>query len=164
MMKKNNHTHDGRQLFAFGFGRWRWCLLRDAPEELPPQSAVPPFKVGQRVFYVDGEGESHTAKIKKIDYVDKIHTCYTIEVEGGREVHNVHHVDLSVVHPTVEKVLGILNLHNETHNYLRVKYPTLKEFENFLSSRSNRARPSIREMANREQRSHSSKEVIVKSS
>jgi len=32
----------------------------------------------------------------------------------------------------VDKVLGVLNLRDETDNYLRQKYPTLKLFEDFL--------------------------------
>ena len=60
-----------------------------------------------------------------------IHIYYTIVVNGTEKT-DVHHVDLSLIHPTVDKVLGIINLRKETVKHLRETYPTLKEFENFV--------------------------------
>jgi len=34
------------------------------------------FKVGQRVFYTDGEGRAHKARIKRVDYDDERHTYF----------------------------------------------------------------------------------------
>eukprot|EP00985_Skeletonema_marinoi_P020614 scaffold12321_cov115-Skeletonema_marinoi.AAC.1 len=86
------------------------------------------FCIEQRVFYINGE----VASIIKIDYADKMHSFYTIEV-NGTEMNGVHHTDLSEVHPTVNKVLDVLNLHDETDHFLKENYPTMKEFENFLN-------------------------------
>ena len=61
-----------------------------------------------------------------------MHSFYTIEV-NGTEMNGVHHTDLSEVHPTVNKVLDVLNLHDETDHFLKENYPTMKEFENFLN-------------------------------
>jgi len=99
---------------------------------ISPESLRKAFKVGQHVFYIDEDGESRKARLKNIHDGDKTHTYYTIEVKGGTEVKDVHRTYLSVVDPIVDKVLGFLNLRDDTDNYLREKYPTLKEFENFL--------------------------------
>jgi len=72
------------------------------------------------------------ARIIDTDDTDEVHTYYTIEVNGSL-LYDVHRTDLSTVHPTVNKVLDVLNLHDETDQYLKKNYPTLKEFENFLN-------------------------------
>jgi len=77
------------------------------------------FCIEQRVFYINGE----VASISNIDYADKMHSFYTIEV-NGTEMNGVHHTDLSEVHPTVNKVLDVLNLHDETDQFLKENYPT----------------------------------------
>lgn len=89
------------------------------------------FDIGKRVFYIDGDENVHTASIKKTDYDDKMHTYYTIDVNGNQKV-DVHHTALSDIHPTVNKVLCVLNLRDETDHFLRTNYPTLKQFECFL--------------------------------
>jgi hypothetical protein len=40
----------------------------------------------------------------------------------------------AVVDPIVNKVLGILNLRNETNKHLKASYPTLEQFQNFLNT------------------------------
>eukprot|EP00985_Skeletonema_marinoi_P002852 scaffold1171_cov144-Skeletonema_marinoi.AAC.7 len=86
------------------------------------------YGTGKRVFYMTGE----VARIVDTDDTDEVHTYYTIEVNGSH-LYDVHRTDLSTVHPTVNKVLDVLNLHDETDQYLKKNYPTLKEFENFLN-------------------------------
>eukprot|EP00984_Skeletonema_dohrnii_P025491 scaffold14670_cov186-Skeletonema_dohrnii-CCMP3373.AAC.1 len=86
------------------------------------------YGTGKRVFYMTGE----VARIIDTDDTDEVHTYYTIEVNGSL-LYDVHRTDLSTVHPTVNKVLDVLNLHDETDQYLKKNYPTLKEFENFLN-------------------------------
>jgi len=46
------------------------------------------FCIEQRVFYINGE----VASIINIDYADKMHSYYTIEV-NGTEMNGVHHTD-----------------------------------------------------------------------
>lgn len=76
------------------------------------------FDIGKRVFYIDGDENVHTASIKKTDYDDEMHTYYTIDVNGTQKV-DVHHTALSEIHPTVNKVLCVLNLQDETDHFLR---------------------------------------------
>eukprot|EP00984_Skeletonema_dohrnii_P023495 scaffold12588_cov74-Skeletonema_dohrnii-CCMP3373.AAC.1 len=87
-----------------------------------------PYGTGKRVFYMTGE----VARIAETDDTDDVHTYYTIELNGTL-LYDVHRTDLSTVHPTVNKVLDVLNLHDETDQFLKKNYPTLKEFENFLN-------------------------------
>eukprot|EP00985_Skeletonema_marinoi_P029826 scaffold29257_cov77-Skeletonema_marinoi.AAC.2 len=114
--------------------------LSQSPLSRPHKPAQSPseknlFEKGNRVFYTDHEsGEMHDAQVvDKVDN-DHMHPYYKISVnKNGQQVEEeVHHSNLSKTHPTVDKVLSVLNLRDEAGNFLRETYPTLKEFEAFL--------------------------------
>jgi hypothetical protein len=104
--------------------------VRVAPP--PPPENIPKFKHGQRVVYINVLTEEKSfATITNIEY-DYDGIAYEIEVVGEKIWAKEENLDLFVVDPAVNKVLGILNLCDETNKYLKANYPTLKEFEDFL--------------------------------
>ena len=110
----------------------RTALLKQA--QSPSEKNL--FEKGNRGFYTDPEsGEIHDAQVIDIDDTDEMHIFCKISVlhKNGEQVNkDVHHSNLSKIHPTVNKVLSVLNLRDEAVNYLREKYPTLPLFETFL--------------------------------
>eukprot|EP00984_Skeletonema_dohrnii_P026489 scaffold15851_cov80-Skeletonema_dohrnii-CCMP3373.AAC.1 len=104
------------------------------PAQSPSEKNL--FEKDNRVFYTDHEsGEMHDAQVvDKVDN-DHMHPYYKISVnKNGEQVEEeVHHSNLSKTHPTVDKVLSVLNLRVETDQFLKENYPTLKEFETFLN-------------------------------
>jgi hypothetical protein len=97
----------------------------------------PKFEVGQQVVYTNGQ-VTDMARIKSWEDHEengRRKSRFKIELPSGEIWDNIRTENLSLpkeVDPTVEKVLGILNLREETDNHFRARYPTKKEFEEFF--------------------------------
>jgi hypothetical protein len=95
------------------------------------------FEVGQQVVYTNGQ-VSDMARIKSYDDYEqngRRNSRFKIEFPNGDIWDNIRAENLSLpkeVDPIVEKVLGILNLREETDNHFRARYPKQKEFEEFF--------------------------------
>jgi hypothetical protein len=100
---------------------------------------VTKFEVGQQVVYTNGQ-VADVARIKSWEDHEengRRKSRFKIEFPNGEIWDNVRAENLSLpkeVDPTVEKVLGILNLREETDNYFRAHYPKTDGFEEFFLS------------------------------
>jgi len=93
------------------------------------------FKINERVFYFYSAHEDPSfATITKINSPDTANNTYTIEINGRGEMPDVPEckLDFIVVCETVNKVLGILNVCDETRKYLKDNCPREEHFERFL--------------------------------
>ena len=87
-------------------------------------------KIGDKAFYIDEEGKVLDVKVTAKDG-DSNHPTYTIKLPDESVKEKVHHTEVFKTHPTVHKILCVLNLCEETDRYLREDCPTLTSLKLF---------------------------------